>query len=571
MPPPRHALPPLPLIALVAACGCGGMEVGSEDPGVEQVGDDEADDDPSDPSDDDAVSEEVGPALADPLFDPPGGGFVGTVTVTITSSAGVGDVLFCMAPPGEVCDLQPYVGPVVIDHSTILHARVDVTAEPGERHARSFVALDETVAETTSNLPLMVFWTDGMAPAGILTVPMGLNVIEPDASGRAAMAGHPADSGRCRLKIRGSSTAGMPKSSYDLELWKAGSEEDRTAPLGGMPEDGDWVLYAPYVYDEALIRNTLGYELSRAIGRYAPRTRFVELYLATNGDPVTTWNYRGVYGLTEEIERGPDRVDIARLEPDDVAEPEISGGYVFKRDRVGMGESGFWAGDAGGAFSFADPLVAVDPEEAELAPEQADYLAGVADDLALALVQEDFTHPFTGEHYTEIIDVDSFIDHHILNVLVKNPDAFRLSAYMVKDREGPVVAGPLWDLDRTAGANDSRAIDPTHWDATNETSDTTDVFGYGWYGRMFDDPEFRDRYWARWSELLDGALSIDHILALVEELAEELEEAGERNAQRWGAAPFPLEIDALETWLQQRHAWISGCIAAHDDPRECAG
>jgi hypothetical protein len=373
------------------------------------------------------------------------------------------------------------------------------------------------------------------------------------------------------LRVRGSSTGEFSKASYDLELWQPDSEDDRAEPLGGMPSDGDWVLYAPYYFDDALIRNSLGYELSRAIGRYAPRTRFVELYMANSGQSVGTADYLGVYVLTEEIERGAERVDVVELLPTDIAEPEVTGGYVFKRDREGEGESGIWAGDGGGYFSFDEPLIAVDPEEDELVSEQVQYLARFIAGFADALVAPDFIDPHSGQHYTEIIDVDSFIDHHILNVLVKNPDAFRLSGYLYKDCEQLVFAGPLWDLDRTAGANDPRAIEPTHWDASNLTSDTTYFFTYGWYGRLFDDPDFRDRYWARWTELLQGELDIDRILDTIDLLSEDLDEAAARNTARWGSAPLQQELNGLKGWFEARHQWISSCIDQYPDPRNCPG
>ena len=68
---------------------------------------------------------------------------------------------------------------------------------------------------------------------------------------------------------------------------------DGDAALLGLPPDDDWVLAAPYS-DKSLMRNVLAHRTARALGRYAPHTRFVELVL--NG------NYRGVYVLTQRIE-----------------------------------------------------------------------------------------------------------------------------------------------------------------------------------------------------------------------------------------------------------------------------
>ena len=146
--------------------------------------------------------------------------------------------------------------------------------------------------------------------------------------------------------------------------------------------------------------------------------------------------------------------------------------------------------------------------------------------------------PGTDAHYSEWLDVDSFIDHHILNIFTKNPDGFRLSGYFFKEREGTLEAGPIWDFDRTMGcSSDDRAADPTWWDASNYTSDTTYYFTHGWYEGLFDDPEFRAAYWARMDELLNDPLSIEHVHEVVDRMADELAESAERNFDHWSDYP----------------------------------
>jgi hypothetical protein len=522
------------------------------------------------PGDDTGGSEHIPSSRAAPLFDPPPGGFVGEVAVSITSAAGEGVVLACTTTPSQPCTPAPVGGPLTLTDSTILIAQVDTDWATGDPVAASYVEISPEIADFSSNLPVLVFWTDAFAPASTMPVALGLDLFEPG-QGRSHLTDPATEAGRARLHTRGRSTAGVPKPSYDLELWQPDSEADRPVALLGMPADGDWILQAPYYYDESLIRNALGFALSNRIGRYAPRTRFAEVFVAGRGEAVHSGHYLGVYAVTEEIERGPDRIDVAPIGPEDIAEPEVTGGYVFKRDRLGDGEVGMNVGLAGGAFSFLDPLVWVDPAEDEVVPAQVAYLGGVVDELAWALVQPDFTNPTTGRHYSEIIDVDAWIDHHILNVLIKNPDAFRLSGYLSKDREGPIVAGPLWDLDRTAGGNDSRCQDPTWWDAVNLTADTTPFFSWAWYGALFEDPAFRERYWARWNDLLAGDLALDAVLGEIDALAEPLPEAAARNSEVWAAPEFPGQVEALKQWFRARHAWIQACLERGGDPRECRG
>ncbi len=501
--------------------------------------------------------------LGRPAIEPDGGTFVGELEVTVTVEDGGGALETCRLDPWETrCDWQPYTGPLTLQRSTIFRARV--TQDGAEASAgRSFTEVEPDLAAFESPVPILVFWTDDSAPDDTSDVALGLTVHDVGDDGIAAVAEAPADSGRARLHVRGSSSSGFEKKAYDMELWESESDADRNDPLLGLPEDADWVLYAPYYYDEALIRNPLAFEISRAVGRYAPRHRFVELFLGDRGQAVSTDDYLGVYVLLEEIEVGADRVAITPLGPDDVAEPELTGGYLFKIDRPGSGESGFSAGSAGGEFEFQQGFVAVDPAEDELARPQAEYLADTIDALGWAVADLD--------GYDEYLDVDSFIDHHIVNVVMKNPDAFRLSGYFYKDREGVVFAGPAWDFDRTAGSQDPRSFDPTWWDNQNETTDCTAVFTFGWYEGLFADPAFAERYWARFESLLAGALSAEALDTMVLTLAEDLQEPAARDRARWSQADFDAEIAELRDWMATRHAWMQACITSTSDPRTCRG
>lgn len=507
-------------------------------------------------------------ATLEPVFSQDGGAFIGELSLSLSSADGLGEVHLCAADPGDVCDPEPQDERITLSRSAIVHAQVVYGAARGDVVARSFHELDPDLEDWDSDLPVFVFWTDASSEQLWENTATGLTVLQPE-GGRTALLGAAQDSGRARLRIRGSSSSNLDKKAFDLELWDADDDGDRSVPLLGMPDDADWILYAPYYWDDALVRNPLAYQLSRDIDRYAPRTRFVEVFLSARDRPLREQDYLGVYVLTEEIERGGDRVDVKRLDADDLDEEAITGGYVFKRDRSGDGDTEIWGGDAGGAINFRQPIIMVDPESEDMPDAQLDYLEGELDQMGWALV--DGVSP-DGRSYDEILDVGSFIDHHIINLYFKNPDAFRLSGYFHKDRGGKVNAGPVWDFDRTAGSIDSRAQDPLHWDATNFTGDTTDMFAYGWYGPLFDDPIFRARYWSRMESLLQDELSLENTLAYIDAWEDELEEAAGRNNDRWPEVePFGAETERLRDWFRLRHAWMLDCVQSASDPRACAG
>ncbi len=496
-------------------------------------------------------------------FEPDGGSFVEVVTVSLSIEDGGGTLEYCLSDPSTTrCTWEPYVAPIQVTVSAIVRARVTLNAQ-SEIEGRSFVELEPELSTFESPIPVLIFWTDDSAPDSTSDVALGLTVYEPTDGVPTSLLSAPTDSGRARLHVRGSSSAGFEKKAFDMELWEADDDADRRTPLLGLPDNGDWVLYAPYYFDEALIRNPLAFTLSNAIGRYAPRTRMVEVFIAERGRAANEDDYLGVYVLIEEIEVDADRVAITPILATDVDEPELTGGYLFKIDRTGSGESGFYAGNAGGRFDFQQGFVAVEPAENELEREQQDYLQDHLDALGWAVDGLD--------GYEAILDVDSFIDHHILNLVMKNPDSFRLSGYMFQDRGGLLQAGPVWDFDRSAGSLDSRSFDPTWWDNQNETPDCTPVFTFGWYAGLFEDPTFSARYWERFEALLQAELSAEALDAAILTLATDLDEPAARDTARWNQAEFSGELAELRAWMADRHAWMSACIAVEPDPRTCRG
>ena len=508
----------------------------------------------------------------------PAGAYDGPFDVEITTTDPTADIWYTLDGSRPTIDAAlHYDGLLTVDTSSVLRA-VSGNAWGLGWIAVPWVQLDADLVGFSSNLPLVVLWTVDQAPdyKSEIYTPFSLVVFEPDpVSSRTTLPGAAALGVRAGLKIRGSSSAGYPKHPYRLETWLPDVDAENDVELLGMPAEGDWILGAPLDFDRALMRDPLIFALSNQVGRYAPRTEHVEMFIAEVGESVGIDDYVGVYVAGERIERDAERVNIEKLLPSDVAEPELSGGYIFKEDRTGPGESGFYAGTGGGILDFQQPFVNVDPTEDEIAGAQDEYLQNLLDELGIALVSPGFTHPVSGRHYEEIIDVDAWIDHHILNILPKNPDAFRLSGYFHKDRDGLLIAGPVWDFDRTMGCNsDSRCDQPTWWDAQNITPDCTFMFDHGFWGGLFDDPVFVERYYDRLEELLTGQLSMENINIVIDDMQSSLIEAAPRNFIVWSAYPpdgsFDAEVQHLRDWLSTRHAWMTECLLL-PNPSVCAG
>ena len=82
---------------------------------------------------------------------------------------------------------------------------------------------------------------------------------------------------RSQLKF-GSSSQSFPKKSYGFETRTNSGNVDLDVSLFGMSREHDWVLSANYT-DKSFCRNVLTYQLSREMGHYAARTKYVDVVL----------------------------------------------------------------------------------------------------------------------------------------------------------------------------------------------------------------------------------------------------------------------------------------------------
>jgi hypothetical protein len=444
-----------------------------------------------------------------------------------------------------------FAAPLAFDRRTVLKARSyqdGLLPSPAVRW--DYHLAGGGVAEFSSNLPVFLISTAGR-PVSTSWTDVLVLLLDPGAGGRTELVGGAVEyAGNAAIKVRGSSTANSPKPSVNIEF-RNERGLDKEVEVLGFPAESDFILYSSYSFDLAMMRNPLIYELSNQIGRWAARTRYCEVYLnnLADGGPVQASHYLGVYTFMEKIKRDPSRVDVEKLGPGDNAEPEVGGGYVLKIDRLDPGDVGFSA--AGQRIGF------VEPKEAEASPEQKAWIANHINQMGAALGAADFADPVNG--YARFIDAPSWIDHHILNVLAKNVDALRLSAYFFKRRGGSIEFGPIWDFDRSMQSTDGRDDAPDTW---NGTGDGTSFFTYPWWGRLFQDAAFDRAYRSRWLELRDGAFSTENIFAVIEGYRSALEEPAARNFERWSSSlvrgGWDSEVEILKGWLKARVEWIDG-------------
>jgi len=505
-----------------------------------------------------------------PLFSHTPGAFVEPFSLTLTTTDPDADIHYTLdgSMPTETSAL--YTAAIPISLTTMVQARLYSPTLPagGEVVSNAYLALDADVLDFSSNLPIVLIDTfgavlDPQVPLSFTYQMASTVFIDTSGNGRADIATDPTDfAGRIGIRIRGNSSPGLfAKQQYAVETWDEFNEDKKVSILG-FPRESDWILNGPYS-DKTLMRNYLSYMWSNRIGRYAVRTRFVEVFLNTSGSGIiSAANYDGLYVFMEKIKRDDDRVNIQKLEPADNSEPEISGGYILKRD---------WEG-AHFYTSLGVPLLYEEPKPETITPQQAAWIKNYYDSFETVLHSANFTDPVNG--YAKYIDTDAFIDNNLLVELTRNLDGFRASYYMHKDRGGKLNPGPIWDYNVALGNADweNRAdYLPEGWRVLYDTPYSERQ----WYPRLFEDPEFRQKWDDRWVELRKDLLSTDRLMADIDDAAALLQEAQVRNFARWPVLgtyvafnppgyqqrdTYEKEVNWLKDWVRTRVTWIDNHI-----------
>jgi hypothetical protein len=523
----------------------------------------------------------AGPGFAPPPQFSLEGGVYTSNSLTVTLTAPAGTIRYTLDGSVPATNSPTYSSPLQFSANTMIKARVFLPGLlPSDIAAQQYILLDRSLTNFSSNLPLLIIETGGRGiaqdvPPGQLRTPAALLAID-TFRGRSSLLSKPDFRGLCELEIRGQSSSGFPKRPYNLETQDA-FRNDLDVPLLGLPADSDWALYNPYT-DKPFIQNFLAFELHEKMGHYAVRRRFFELFVETTKGRLTyPRDYAGIYMLQEKIKIADNRVRLQRLSAYDNALPDISGGYIIKKDKDSTGDKNF--GTTGGAGFSGQSLKIHDPKPREITTAQLNWIRDYLVRFEKALYATDWTRATGTNHYSWYIDVDSFVDNHWIVEFSKQIDGYRLSNFLHKDRGGKLKMEPIWDWNLSFGNADYLE----GWQTSGWYYPLCGENDHPWLRRLIcgttsgsgatGDPDFNQRIIDRWSELRTNVLSASNVVARVDELAAMLTEAADRDFQKWprlGAYVWPNPsfyvtprtyegiIAAMNNWIRGRFAWIDG-------------
>ncbi|MFO0599790.1 MAG: CotH kinase family protein [Myxococcaceae bacterium] len=361
----------------------------------------------------------------------------------------------------------------------------------------------------------------------------------------------PTFTGPISFEGRGNFTWTLPKKGYAFEL-QDGAGNGVELPILGLPPGSDFALYACYT-DKTCLRNALVYAVGQQLGRWSPRTRFVELYIDNQ--------YLGLYMVWERVRRDGDRVALPKPAAS-LAAGDLTGGYIIRHEGGGKG-SGDFTLHSNRVYTFHYP------SETSITVDQQGYIVGAFQQLEDALA----SNPAVA--YANSLDA-SWVDRAIIEELTNNWDGYVHSIYMTKARlsdGGRFGMGPLWDFDLAFGNGNVTGYNcrTDNWAHRIVRPYPDDVPSY-WLS-LFADPTFTRDVKCRWQSLRQGALAQSTFDQRIATWTAFTAAARARDQAKWmtiGRSIFPnctsqatyaLEVQWLHDWIAARLAWLDAQLA----------
>ncbi len=407
---------------------------------------------------------------------------------------------------------------------------------------------EQSVTFSSSNLPIIVITTENGAVIGDEPKIMAHMGIIANGKGKRNNLTDPFNhyDGYIGIELRGNASQDIfPKKPYTIET-RDEKGVNLNVSLLGMPKENDWILRAAYI-DKTLLRDAFAYNMSRLMGNWASRTVHCELVLNDE--------YQGIYILMESIKPDKNRVNITKMDSSDISGDAVTGGYIYEvaQDGPGFGRRC--------RFKY--------PKADDIRPEQIAYIKNYDDSFRSIMYKQNYADPITG--YPVWIDVNSFIDKILVQEACRNSDAYGWSSQFHKDRLGKFKAGPVWDFDQAlSNSTFNNGYEYTHWIIENDYPEVLADHPFFWK-KLFAEPKFKSQLSQRWFELRAGPFRTDSLLQYIDDMAQYLNEARQRNFQKWpilgveiwrstpGAESrntYQKEINYMKNWLEKRLQWM---------------
>ncbi len=359
------------------------------------------------------------------------------------------------------------------------------------------------------------------------------------------------------VRERGNASRGFPKKPWRIKFDK------KTTVLDSPAEGRKWSLVNNYG-DKSLMRNIIAFEIARRVGMaYVPFCKPVDVFL--NGE------FKGCYQLCDKIDIRPGRVDITEMNALETTGDPLTGGYLMEIDSYASGAQLEWFTSNKGI-----PVTIHSPDMGIYL--QYRYISSYFNDFEKRIYSTSFTSPVSG--YRSVFDIESFLQHFIVNELAGNPDIY-WSTYIYKQRLDPLLyTGPVWDFD-LAFDNDKRVYSINNM---NTFLYQGNILAAGTMPNLakrilVDDRQTRKDLSQMWSRLRNGGkITAESLNGFVDRMAETIGPSAQLNFARWPIlntlvhenprtpGSYENEITFIKNYITRRVEKLDGASFMNLDP-----
>ncbi len=338
-----------------------------------------------------------------------------------------------------------------------------------------------------------------------------------------------------KIEVRGFSSSSYDKKQYTFTIANDSAKKEKVTLLE-MNAARRWILQGPYS-DPSLVRNAFVYEMWRQMGYWSAQSRYVELVL--NG------TYQGVYLIMEKVEVNKARLNLK-------VDTVNTNSFLIQLNRNKEGDDIIQDRDL--MFILSD-LPGMNKNDT--------YKSRVHEQISSAT-----DAMRTPMQHQDLVDVNSIADFILVQEMVKNVDAYKVSTYFHKDdnsKDKRFKAGPVWDFDLTMGSSTI-----ARGEATDGWIYPTDKSIPYFFKNKFDDPAFSALLAERYRLLRATVWSEKNIWNVMDSLVDDIgKDAITRNFIRFpvlGQTNFlnqkkvssthADEIVKMKTWMHARLEWM---------------
>lgn len=262
--------------------------------------------------------------------------------------------------------------------------------------------------------------------------------------------------GMAEMHGRGNLTWSAEKKPYNIKL------RDKSSILG-LKKSRKFCLLAN-AYDPTSLHNWIAFRVAEAVGLpFSVKYAYTTLYL--NG------NYMGLYMITNKVAVEKGSVDIYPLQKRTSEQNELNlkayKHYEIKNDAGEVVEKAYEilndTGDMSGGYLLELCYKTYNKRKSGFIPQkeipcalkypeyassnQVKWIKKYLEETIDAMSASEGRNSSTNKHFSEYIDVPSFVKYYMIQEILMNPDGGRGSFFLYKDRGGKMFAGPIWDFD----------------------------------------------------------------------------------------------------------------------------